>query len=405
MSKIEQGYNDYTAEDVRLVCVHFGIEDMPLSEIDCKAFRQRLYMWRDLMRDRRLVEAKERMGKMSAVIGLDPFDDDLPVLYRLFEAMLYYYDRSCDGNLAIFYQKIDALKDYESKMNIEHTYYYEYCLGLVHSPSRFDIALIHYERAFDVMKKNRDVLPEYDGKLLHNIAMCYTGLELPHHAIFASKMISQSYIDKREQSFGLSVNIRLALNLAKICRFDFALDLLEKCLVPAKSVDDKVYLASTLYNIGYTHMLMKSWEEAFKYFNEALQVFGKDSAYYYWGLYHQIYIKIRHEKHSDARKLLAHAKATNPSDKIPFISLEHYLSVSKRMKSHYDYNKEALEYIENVTIPYFMSIHGNMEATNYCNLLEEYYENKTHRKFLTMAKIKSEIYNKMLFHNQGGDPL
>ena len=157
--------------------------------------------------------------------------------------------------------------------------------------------------------------------------------------------------------------------------------------------------------MGYTYILMKNWEKAFKYFDEAIQTFDKGSTYRYWGLYHKIYIKIKHGKHSEARKLLVHARATHPSDEIPFISLEHYLSVSKRMKSHYDYNKEALEYIENVTIPFFMKQYDNLIATNYCNLLEQYYENKTHKKFLTMAKIKSEIYNKMLFHSQGGSHL
>jgi len=402
VSKVERGeVGEYSAKEVRLFCEHFGIVDMPLAEIDCIAFRKRLYMWRDLIGDKRLDEAKQWMRKMSAIVALDPCDDDLPVLYRLFEAMLHYYDR----NIALFEEKMEALQAFVPKMSIEHTYYYEYCLGLVHSPSRFDVALIHYERAFDILKKHRDVLPEYDGKLLHNIALCYAAFEVPHHAIYTLNKISQSYIDKREQSFGLSVDMILALNTAKIGRFNDALDLLDKCLVSAKSLDSKTYLALTIYNKGYVYKLMKKWTEAISFLNQALEAFDRNNSNYMWALYHKIYCIIKQRKHPEAKQLIKQAIAAYPQDEIPFKSLEHYRALSKRMKSHYDYNREAVEYIEGVTIPYFRSIHDNMEAINYCNLLEGYYENKTHKKFLAMAKIRSEIYHKMLFYNQGGSSL
>ena len=399
ISKIEQGHNNYTAEDLRLICVHFGIEDMPLSEIDCKAFRKRLYMWRDLIRDKKFDEAQQWQKKMAAVVNLYPCDGDLPILYRLFEVAFLLYSESIDAAE----EKLDYLRSIEDRMSVEHTYYFYYNQGLLnYSKMQYEESLKFHTKALKLVKQHKDFLPQDEGILLYNIATCYSNLELPYHVILNINKISRIYIEKQTERFRLALDMTLALNYSKIGRFEEAQELLDECLIMAKTLEDNICLASTLYNTGYTHMLMKSWEKAFEYFDEALQIFDEDSVYHYWGLYHQIYIKIEHEKYSDVKKLFARAKTKYPLDEIPFKSLQYYLSVSKRMKSHYDYNKEAVEYMENVTIPHFRSIHGDLEATNYCNLLEQYYENKTHRKFLAMAKIKGEIYNKMLFYSQGG---
>jgi len=121
ISRIEsEGGDKYNQKELEAIKEHFGIADMPLTEDERAAFRERLYYWRDLIRDLKMSDAEEMHKKISAATLIEPFDPDMAILYRLYEVLLLLTENSVKANkenLDAAEEKLKYLEGIFDKMN------------------------------------------------------------------------------------------------------------------------------------------------------------------------------------------------------------------------------------------------------------------------------------------------
>jgi tetratricopeptide (TPR) repeat protein len=400
VSLVENREDEYTLEQTVAAKKFLDIPDMPLTDLECEAFAQRLYMWHDQIRDKRMAEATELHQSMSKVVNLDPCDDNLPMLYRLFEVAFYL--RQDDAETAE--AKLKYLESVMDVLSIEHIYYYHHFLGSLHAhKEEYKDALKIYLKAFDNFEENQEhLLPEDKDYLRYNIAVCYSHLEKPNHVIRTIQSICKTYAGKRTTAFRLGLDGMLALNYIRVGELKEARKLLDKCLVAANSLNDKYFIAATTANYGHLYKAARKWKDAIPYFDQALGMHKPGSDLHLAALYHKIHCVIETKQFSKATKMLEQAlKTYGGKDKtaIPFTALEHYQGVRKCMKSHYDYNKDHILYIEDIAIPFFIEKRANYIALDFASILEKYFSDKTHKKSLEMSKIKGRIYERITVFN------
>ena len=391
VSAVENGISEYTEEQLEAIKEYFGIVDMPLKEQDCIAFKKRLYIWRDYIRDLRIGEAKEMHSKMSAVVNLDPCDNDLPMLYRLFEVMLLLYDNNIDAAK----EKLNYLESIKDKMSLEHLHYYYCDLGLLNICSeQYEDALKYYSQALELRKNHEDAYTEDDERLYYSIAVCYTYLERLISATISLSKVYEIHSQTRTEGFIINLDNIRAINYMKLGRFNEAKELLDRCLIYGKSMDEKFFVGKILWNLGLLNKFSKNLEAAIEYFDQALRIYEAGSDLHLWAFYHKIHCLIEYRKFSKAEKLIEEAKdlyCTNDNSTIPFESLKHLIIISKRFSQ---YNDESSDYIENVTIPFFKKRQdGYFTALRYYEFLAQHYEKaKRHKKLSLATKCILDIY-------------
>ena len=391
ISNVELGLSEYTDEQLEDIKEYLNIVGMPLSEHDCIAFKKRLYIWRDIIRDRFMAEAKEMHSNMSAVVNLDPCDRDLPVLYRLFEVMLFLYDKNIDAAK----EKLNYFEKIRDRMTPEHLHYYYCNMGLLNIYSaQYEDALGFYTKALELRNQHEDAYTEDDARLYYELAVCYTYLE---RLISATAFLSKVYeMGTETMTQGLKRgldNVR-AINYMKLGRFEEAKELLDRCLIVVKSMVNKPFIGGTLQNLGLLNRYLKNHKAAIEYFDQALNIQQIGSTSYLWASYHKIHCLIETKKLPKAEELIERAKnlyGANEDALILFESLKHLIIISKRFSLYR--NEESTEYIENVTIPFLIKQHDYFIAISYYEFLEKHYEKiKRQRKSLLASKGIRDIY-------------
>ena len=393
ISAVENGTDEYNEEQLEAIKKYFNIVDMPLSEQDCIAFKKRLYIWRDIIRDRLMTEAKEMYGKMSAIVNLDPCDSDLPMLYRLFEVVLLLYE----GSIDLAEEKLNHLSNAVKNMTPEHLHYYYSNKGLLNSlRGKYEVALNFFMQAFELRKHHKDAYLEDDERLYYGMAECYTNLERVHCAIKSLHKLSSVNKERRTEIFTFAIDNLFALNYLKMGEYEEAEELLNNCLIITKGIDNKFLVGMVLYNLGLLNSYSKKWKKAMQFLDQAMSNLKIDSAHYLWSFYHKINCVIKNREFSNAEKLIEQAKDLYRADEskiAPFESLNHLLSINKRFTQ---YNDKSTDYIENITIPFFINQHDYFIALSYYETLEQHYKKiRNHKKSLSAAKDMRDIYEKV----------
>ena len=391
VNKVEGGYDEYTIEQVEAARKHFNIMDMPLSKHDCIAFKKRLYIWRDYIRDLRMVDAEEMHSKMSPIVNLDICDHDLPILYRLFEIMLLLYK----NNLYAAEEKMKQLENFKDKMTYEHRHYHLCNKGLRDIFSeKYEDALEHYTQAFELRNQYASsAYKEDDERLYYGLAVCYAKLE---RLISASTALSKIYMmpaRTRTEGFILNLDNICAINDMKLGKFTEAKELLEGCLILAKSMDNKHFVGTVLGNLGLLNKYLGNPEEAIEYFYKALNYFEVGSDIHIWTLYHKTHCFIDNGKFYQAEGVMRKLKelySTHDDYSVIFNTLHFYMGIKKRTSQ---YTERFTGYIEEETIPFFIKKHDYFTALGYYETLEMCYEKmKNHEKSLLAAKGMRDIY-------------
>ena len=400
ISRVENGDEEYSQEELKAIKEHFEITEMPLTELECAAFKERLYIWRSLIRDYRISEAKELHKKMSPIINLEPCDPDLSMLYRLFEALLLLAENKLDAAE----EKLNYFQSVLDKLNSELAYHFYHRMGSLHLFRKdYEGALKFYKLAYEI-DSLKDISPEDNERLCCNIAICYTNLELPNRSIMFLSKINRVNIEKRATIANINLDIALARSYTAIGEFEEAENILNKCLVQAKGIDDNFCIVVTLFYLGLLYRRSESWEKSIEYFDQTLNIIETSSAYYPWSFYYKIRCLIGAREFSEAEKELGQAKDLYSTDDVHLIlfnSLDHFLTISKRMTI---YNEESVKYIETVTIPHLIKIRVSLEAINYYELLEQHYiKTRKNVKSLLMRKAICDIYERIFVNKQGGE--
>ena len=393
ISYAERGDAEYTEEHLKSIKERFDIVGLPLTARECVAFRERLYYWRDLIRAKRMEEARAIHKEMFNIYNLEPCDPEMVMLYRMIEVKFLVAEgnnKSATEKLDIPQKRIDEMSD-ENKFHFWNNkgalYTYQGCC---------EEGLEFLLKAYKLMGNNEALVYEDDGALYYAIAMCYTYIEIPHHAITFWQKARQAYPTKRTTRFILRVEQGLALNYVKINQLDDAETLLNKCLIMAESIKGENYLSHTLFCYGYMHKKAKNWGAAVEYFDKALNYAPKGSVDYYPCIYHKIQCIIHTRAFTKAGQLLEQVKNICKNDDVwavYFEALGHYLKISRRMTSNE--NDESIEYIENIAIPYFIKMHDYLNAVEYYLLLEQHHEKmKRIMQSLLMTKAILDIYTR-----------
>lgn len=400
ISRVENGEEEYNQEELKALKEHFGFAEMPLTELECAAFKERLHMWRDLIRDGRLDEARELHIKISPIINFEACEPDLSILFRLYEVLLLLYEK----NLFSAEDKLNYLSSVMDKMSNEHIYHYNHMMGSFSSMCKDSKnALKYYLQAYELTKSLANISPEDKEKLCYNIASCYQNLDLPNSAILFLYEVYKADTKKRITAASLSMDITLARSYIKIGEFEKAEQILNQCLVWAKGIEDSYNEAVTLFYLALLYRYSEDWGKSIEYFTKTLDIFDTSSDFHPWAFYYQIRCLIASRKFLKAEEMLNEAKSyygTDDEYSILFESLNHLLILSKRLTMK---NNESVEYIETVAIPHLLKIHVSFEAISYYEVLEKHYA-KTKKLFksLQMSKEIRGIYERMFTGKKGG---
>ncbi|MCL2573915.1 MAG: helix-turn-helix transcriptional regulator [Defluviitaleaceae bacterium] len=403
ISRVEIGEEAYKPEELEAIKKYFKIENMPLTDFERATFRERLHVWRDLIRDQRLVRARKLHKEMLPLINLEPCDPDLAIYFRLFEVLLLLTERDFDTAK----EKLDYLHRVKDKMNTELTYHYYHRMGSLYSMRYSDnkSALKFYLQAYELTKSFKGISTEDNETLYINISTCYINVGLSHRAIIFLGEIRKENNGKRLTITDIGINITLARAYIMVGEFIEAKEVLNRCLVQAKGIGNDHCTILSLFYLGLLCKRSKNLEKAIEYFDETLSIVKTTSNYHPWSFYYKICCLLKPRETFKAEKVLEEAKVfygTETKYSIIFESLEHAIEINKRVTI---FNKESVEYIENVTIPHFMKIHLNFEAISYYELLELHYEkSRKSSKASLMTKAMRDIYKEMFF-NKGGESL
>lgn len=395
ITRVENGIAQYSDEMLMLAKDFFKIKDMPISEQECATCKNRLYIMRDYVRDGRHKEARDICCELANLVILDPCDDELPMLYRLYEAILLIAER----DIVSAWAKLNYIQSRLPNMNEEQLYYFNSSMGELNILlAQYEDALEYCMNAFEISEKFTD-FSQYELTRLHVlVAICYTGLNFPYRAIFYVQKNHDLYIERGTGKLGLTSDLTLAINYIMVNNLKESERLLSTCLTRAMSIKDQLRTGISNQYIGFLHMKARNWQTAIDYFNTALTHFTKDSRQYMDALYYKIRTVAGSRKFAKAKKLLSETKQLYINSEVfspKFEALSHYVTLSSRISL---YNDESAEYIEHVAIPHFEKICEYFEAIDYYKLLEAYYEVKNNKKSLLMAMAIRRIYERCLFH-------
>jgi len=407
VSRAESGEDEYNEEEINAARKHFGIEDMPLTELEREAFKARLDFWRDLIKDHRLEEAKEIEETVSPILMLEDFERDLAIFYRSIEVLSLL---TC-GALDEAEEKLSYLENVLVGMNTENRYYYHSLMGSLYAMRhKYKDALKFYEKADEISESRFcDISLDEKGRLYVNMAYCHTKLESHLNAIILLNQVQETGIKNRITHYSLSADISLAVNYIKIGEYKKARRILDKCLVQAKGIRDNLYVGIVFLNLGLLHMNISDWDEAIRQLDVALLILKKahsKSDHYTLSFYYKIRCLIYLKKFREADRELAQITIEDNVDdmrKILYKSLRRILFISK---SKTVYNEEAAEYIEHITVPYFIDFGDCYEAVKCLELLSDYYlTTRKSGKSIEMRLAIGEIYKRMLIKQEDGDIL
>jgi len=359
ISRIEQGKEEYADFDVKTLKEFYEIADMPLEEDERKVFKGRLYIWRDLIRNREIEKAEEMQNKFKNVVNLASFDFDLPTLYRLFEALLYI----AKNDIFTASDILGNLRPAIDKMTPEHKYYFDFHMGSLYAfGNLFEEALVYYRKALVTKKAHKDVVPDSEEKIYYNLAVCYTELEELSRATEFLNKIPRANLDGKTTIDALGIDIMVATNYYKIKLYEEAEELLNDCLVRARIAENQLFIGLILQHLGIMHRYLENWEKAIEYFNQALDVFDENTDYYYWALYRKLRCMIGMRRFPEVEDEL---RKINSSKKI-IDRYPEFWEASKRImhlhKNVTNYNKNSAEYLKNTAIPFFIKNSTRFEA-------------------------------------------
>jgi len=411
ISRIENGEDEYDDIELKAVKEYFDIVGMPLTEIECTEFRSRLYYWRNLIRDRRMDEATALRDELEKIVNLDVFYFDLPTLYRIFEVLFLLTEISLSTettkDFSVVEEKLKHLEGVFDEMNAEHCYYYNFQLGVFYIlQNDLEKALEYYNLALDIKKQHKNILPNDEDRLYYNLALCYTDLEQPSRALSFLNKVPKAYFENTTSRNSLSLNIILAKNYYKIGLYNEAEEILNDCLLWANGMNDKLYIGLSLHHLGVVCKYSNNWGKAIDCFDQTLNTFGEDiqyARYHAWALYFKFrcrmelgeLAKIERELR-DLKLSLAKRKNDEYTEFLETISttLKHIVR-TKRSMSRYDRN--AVEYLENVSAPFFEKYNCRLEALECHKLLKQHFiKTSQQKKTLQASEAMLAIYERMI---------
>ena len=384
--RIEQGTLTINGDILKSIKKALEIESAPLLPVEGEGYKERLYIWHKLILDNHLIEAKTLQKSLADITAI-PYEKDLSTLYRLFEISLMLAEQDYSAAET----QLSTLGPNLDHMPPENQYHYYRNMGWLHmciGPDRAQEPLDYLLKAYAIQKKP-------DGGLYYRIARCYTRLGQPFRSNAMLEKAYKAYGDNKTTTTSLDLDNKMALNCIDMGDTARARELLEKCLVNAKSISNDRYIAVILHNIGSAYAKDKNWENALEYFMEAEEYIHETDRNSLTNQYYKARCLVALRRFTQCKEVLAQDAglvSNNDFYTILYNSLHHLITL-RESASH--------EYLETVTIPFLVSRHNITEALDYCEVLEDFYESRGSKKALEFAKIQRDIYKGMVVGASG----
>ena len=382
--RAEKGERLYTEEELVLIKGHFGIpEAAPLTDMELAIYKERLYVWRERIREELLDEARKLRTKLDAITEL-PFEQNLTMLYKAIGVRLLLKD----DDIEEAGKHIEFLEANLEGATKEIQYHFLYAKGLYGLYTRnFKDALNSFSKALNLEINELEF--EKEDALHYNIAFCHSKLGMYFVATTSYLKIYNKFNHDRVNTTGMLVENALALDFMRLGHVDKAEELFNKVLMKARILESKTHIGHALQNLGCVYFSSKKrdYKKAILHINQALVYRKKGSALHLECLYYKIRCLIA-LKNPEYIQILAEAKLLSESNmyySILFTSLSHLASLKE---------DESKEYIENTTIPFLLDNHEYFKILDYCEILEKCYDGN----FTKIAKFKAindDVYKRM----------
>jgi len=371
ISRIEQGLSYYNDEEIAAAKKILGVEKAPFTDKERMDFRQRLYRWKDLIRNRMADEARKNQKDLIVITKL-PFERDLNTLYRMFEIRLVLAEANAtspEENIMSAEKMLVSEAPSIAEASEENQHHFFHNMGSLYFYKwDFKTALQYYlkSRSFEA-----DAL-EKDFTLSFNLAACYSELGKYTLAITTMEEVYDLVDYNKTGVMRTYIDSSLAINYVRIGQVKRAKRILDKSTLESLDVNNIIHIGTALHNYGCACLRSKEYKEAISYYDRANEHFEIGDKYYIENMYWKIYCLIESKEVSKAKVLLSETKKYtegNEHSSLIFESLSHLLTI---------HDNASIEFIEKKTIPYLVEKYEYFRVLDYCDALEN--------KFMKLGK-------------------
>ncbi|MCL2285903.1 MAG: helix-turn-helix transcriptional regulator [Firmicutes bacterium] len=358
------------------------LEGVPFYDLERQGFKDKLYRWHDTINDTDFDKAKKMQEELSPITYL-PFDKELNAFYSMFKCKLLLAVNDMPAAKEIL-QSFDIVSE---EPDYEILYHYYYNMGsLSYKTTQRKDALNYYLKAKEVMAYGF----EGSARLHFNIATCLISLGFVVSSILFLENVRELYSGGQAAVPSLRIDSMIAIGFIGLGQLPKAKKLLEKCLRTVESTKDEALFGIILHNLGYLYRKAGDWNMSMEYLNQATGHFTKGSSNYLENLYQKVRCLADMKAFSTCTELLDEGKKLSADNK-PYAIL--FESVRCLI---FPNDSKSVEYLETVTIPYFLDIGENLTVLDYCEFLREHYERKgIVKKSGQMSEIARKIYKEM----------
>ena len=387
ISRIERGQADCGADMLRAVKTAMGVENAPLTDSEIAAFHERLYVWGQLITERRMEDARD-LGQELAVILKLPYEQDLIMLYELFEVKLWLTEGDYDAAA----EKLGILAKSFDKMNGEHQFHY------YGAKSTLCFRMDEGRQALDFSLKTLELKQHCRGNLAglyYRIAVDYSVLNRPFAAIMHLEEARRHHNDDRLSVLGVFIDHVFADSYMKIGELARAKPLLDAALLRAESIGQKLgrkkYIGMILHLLGRYHQKLGEGEQALSHYNRAFEYFLVGGPDHLDNYYHKLRCLIEMKRAGEAQDLIGEALMAAKGEKFMmlYMGLFHLMSIRQA---------GSQDYLEYCTVPYLIERGEYFIALDFCEQLEKQYKkNGNSKKPLEIAATARDVYAKIIF--------
>ena len=383
ISRFERGQGDLSSEQILEIRKVLDVEDAPIFDDEVIAFKKQLYLWRHLIKDKRIDEALRNQQKLSVIEKL-PYEKDLNLIFKLFGIRLVMAQRKIEEAK----EMMDDLEVQVKNASNEVKYHYQYNIGaLLIYQRNFEDALTHFLIAYDLKAS----ILEPDPAIYFNLAFCYSRLGMYVRTVTTLREAYSLFEYSKTNMLGAFVDNMMAANYIYIGHISKAQELLENSLSEARANDNKLYISYALHNFGCASFALGEHDKAIEYFNQSLAYCEGDDDEYLKTLYYKVRCMIAN-KNPEAKALIQKGISMSKDSEhhqILFSSLSHITTLKE---------PSSKQYIDEITIPHLLSRYEHCDALYFCRLLEKAYTKNgvKSKKALEAKATAANIYEKIM---------
>jgi len=387
ISRIERGLTECDGKMLHAIKNAMDVANAPLTEAEIATYRETLHVWLELMSGRRIDDAVT-LGKELAVILHLPYEYDMILLYKIYEAGL----SITIGDYNVVEEKMDVIAKNMKDMKGEHLFQFYRNQGTLRFRREdYEQGLKYSLKALDYSEYARGNL----ASAYYNVAVEYSMLNKPIQALIYLEKARNLHKDSPLNILSVFIDHVFAKSYLLINELERAKDLLDPALLKAEAIGAKLgrkkYIGMILNLLGIYYVKKGEQKTALSYFERAQEFFWVGGLDYFNNSYYKIRCHLELKQTSKAKDLLTEVienAVDNERYNVIFNGLQYQMSLK---------DNGAANHLETITIPFLLQKHEYFYALDFCKVLECHYKKLGNtKKYLEIAVIMRDIYQKIL---------